>query len=149
MSTTGNDIIATLSKLLDEKFNSKYNVYVDQTRQNFEAPCFFIRLVNFTTSKLFDNRFEKKYLMEIAFFTDNTNKAYENNDVLEKLRDIIKYIDVNGHILMAKDFECNQNEGNLVCTFRYKFMALDIKEKDELMYNLSQKKKIKGSDVNA
>ena len=149
MSTTGNDILTALSKLLDEKFNSKYGIYINQTGQNFEVPCFFIRLVNFTTSKLFDNRFEKKYLIEIAFFTDNTNKAYENNDILEKLRDIVKYIDVNDNILMAKDFECNQNEGNLACTFRYKFIALDIKEKDELMYNLSQKKKIKGSDVNA
>ena len=144
MSTTGNDILIALSKRLDDKFNSKYSIYIDQIQQGFEVPCFFIRIVNFTTSDLFDNRFEKKYLIEVTFFTDNTSKSYENNDVVEKMRDIFKFIDVNEHTLMAKNFECNQNDGNIICTFRYKFTAFDIKEKDELMYYLNQKEKIKG-----
>ena len=42
--TTVSDIIAAIAQKIDVMFQGKYQVYTDKTEQDFQVPCFFIRL---------------------------------------------------------------------------------------------------------
>ena len=139
MDTTCNDIVIAISRKIDEVFGGKYNLYTDYNKQDMKVPCFFIRNFNFNINKLFDNRYEKNYMFEMTFFTEDKDKSFKNNDVKENLNYILEYLQVKDSVIRCHNFECKEIEGILICTFKYKFIVIKQKEAEPFMQILNQK----------
>lgn len=139
MDTTCNDIVIAISRKIDEVFGGKYNLYTDDNKQDMKVPCFFIRNFNFSVNKLFDNRYEKNYMFEMTFFTDNEKKSFENGDVKESLNDVLEYLKVGKSILRCQNFEGKETDGVLIFTFKYRFIVIKQKEAEPFMQILNQK----------
>lgn len=137
--TTCNDIVIALSNKIDDIFKGKYSVYTDENKQDMKVPCFFIRNFDFSTNKFFDNRYEKRYMFELTFFTGNKEKSFENGNVKESLNDELEYLKVGESVLRCRNFECKEMDGVLICTFIYRFPVLRQKEVYPFMQTLTQK----------
>ena len=62
-----NEIVNAISFSLSESFGG-IDVHVNELKQGFEEPCFFIDLLNPSEKQIVGNRYLRSYLFDIAYF---------------------------------------------------------------------------------
>lgn len=90
-----NDLTDAMIISLDEKFPG-LTAYDEKIKQGFEEPCFFIKILTSGQDKELNNRYKKRVLYDIHYFSDKEDINTDCNDVADKLYCILENINVNG-----------------------------------------------------
>lgn len=119
--------------------NYDYDVHINKLPQDFEEPCFFIKLISNDENQLVDNRYYRKNTFDIAFFHENNNvDLYKKTD---ELTDILEYVRTeNGDLLRGINRKSEIADGVLHFITSYDYTVVKPKETQPLMEEL----KIKG-----
>lgn len=140
--TTVNDIIAAIAQKIDVMFQGKYQVYTDKTEQDFQVPCFFIRLSQLREDPFFYNRRKKIATFEITFFQKQDN-AEERNTVADEMRRILRFLEVSTGIIRGIRYEGTVSDGVLVMMIQFHYFVTEEYEKEVLMHTLTERRKVK------
>lgn len=131
------EVIEAIAGKLAEKYD--YDVHVEEMPQDFEEPCFFIKLVNSDEDQLIDNRYYRKNAFDVAYFNDGNNKDLYKK--ANELTDILEYVKLeNGNLLRGLGRKSEVVDGVLHFIVSYDYTVLKPREKQALM----EKLKIKG-----
>ena len=74
---TMNDIVDAISIKINNIFNQDkkvYHIYDTKSKQGFEYPCFFIKLLNGSISQFIGNRYDNKLYFDIQGFVIDENE---------------------------------------------------------------------------
>lgn len=89
-----NDIRTAVMWRLNERFPD-IKRYGEEIRQGFEAPCFFVKLMNASQTQELNIRYMRTHSFDIHYFPqDNSNE--EAHDMAEKLYDALELIEYDG-----------------------------------------------------
>lgn len=131
------EVIEAIAGKLAEKYD--YDVHVEKMPQDFEEPCFFIKLIDSDEDQLIDNRYYRKNAFDVAYFNDNNNKDLYKK--ANELTDILEYVKLeNGNLLRGTGRKSEIVDGVLHFIVSYDYTVLKPREKQALMEEL----KIKG-----
>ena len=131
------EVIEAIAGKLAEKYD--YDVHVEEMPQDFEEPCFFIKLVNSDEDQLIDNRYYRKNAFDVAYFNDGNNKDLYKK--ANEMTDILEYVKLeNGNLLRGTGRKSEIVNGVLHFIVSYGYTVLKPREKQALMEEL----KIKG-----
>lgn len=142
-----NEIVNAISFSLSESFGG-IDVHVNELKQGFEEPCFFIDLLNPSEKQIVGNRYLRSYLFDIAYFPRN-NSQTEIFSVLDKLHDVLEYIKLEDGTLMRGLNRNTREEDNVLHYFvTYEMFIYKMKgnennvkmEKIELNIKLKEEK---------
>ena len=131
------EVIEAISGKLAEKYN--YDVHVEKMPQDFDEPCFFIKLIDSDEDQLIDNRYYRKNAFDVAYFNDGNNKDLYKK--ANELTDILEYVKLeNGDLLRGLGRKSEVVDGVLHFIVSYDYTVMKPREKQALMEEL----KIKG-----
>ena len=131
------EVIEAIAGKLAEKYD--YDVHVEKMPQDFDEPCFFIKLIDSDEDQLIDNRYYRKNAFDVAYFNDNDNKDLYKK--ANELTDILEYVKLeNGNLLRGTGRKSEIVDGVLHFIVSYDYTVLKPCEKQALMEEL----KIKG-----
>ncbi|WP_410769583.1 DUF6838 family protein [Fontibacillus sp. BL9] len=106
------------------------DIYGEEIKQGFEAPCFFVKLLTHAQDQELNRRYRRSYSFDIHFFPENEDYNGKAHEMAEKLYDALRrvniggawykgtgmnheiidavlhfYMDLNFHVLAAKEVE--------------------------------------------
>lgn len=135
-----NQLIEAITKTLYK--NSKCRTYIDEIKQGFKEPCFFIENKSTVQTKGYGKRRLKENLIVINYFpSDNLNKIQEINEICDELYRTLEYISFDEkHIIRGRNMNHSISDGVLVFTVTYAFC---MTEKTDKIYMDSLKQNFK------
>lgn len=90
-----NAIIVGISQKIYETFGEKYTIYSEDVEQKLKTPSFLIVNLLNTNTKLLPPRYLRSYNFDVHYFPeDDRNARKEINEVSEKLKVALEYINV-------------------------------------------------------
>lgn len=123
------------------KLSSKYDhpIHVEKIPQDFEEPCFYIKLITSDEKQFVDNRYYRNNAFDVAYFNDNNNKDLYGK--VDELTDLLEYVKLeNGNLLRGTGRKNEITDGVLHFIVSYDYTVIKPREKQPLMEEL----KIKG-----
>lgn len=101
-----NDFTKAISKQLKALYPT-YKIYVDEQKQGFTEPCFFIKLVNNNLDKKLDRRRDKEILYDILCFQDKQDESvnFDFQDISDNLQENLELIQVGTVYFRTKNKE--------------------------------------------
>lgn len=122
-----------INKLLDalaetlEKVNSEAEIYINEIKQDFEEPCFFIQLLNPNEKHLHNDRYSRNYDFVINYFSEGKDKK-ELFGMIEKLHNGLEIIGNNE--FLGTDRHSEIQDGVLHYFVTYKCFVRKVVETD-------------------
>lgn len=126
------EIVYGISNKLNEVFGQDYEIYIDNVKQGFEMPCFFIQFLTSTKVNFLGKRHQRKYHFDIHYFTDKGNE--EMMDKLDELKNCMEYITLsNGDIVRGFELNGEIKDNVLHFNVNYSVIMTEEKENEDLM----------------
>lgn len=140
-----NDVYTGIAAELENSFDNPI-VYFDSLPQGFEAPCFFINLMDSRLEPKLWNRYELAMDFDVIYYPHNPDEdnAIELHDVAYKLLFQLEYITVLKNLLRGIDMHFEVQDNVLHVFITYKVMIFKKLAKSPLMQQLIQNYQIKG-----
>lgn len=92
-----NTLIKSIGTALNAEFGTDYEIYMEESKQDLQEPCFFIHCLNPTTKLFFGKKYFRQNLFVIQYFPKSvTDYRQECNAVAERMFWILETITVNG-----------------------------------------------------
>lgn len=116
-----NDFTRAISKKLKNLYPT-YKIYVDEQKQGFTEPCFFIEVVSNNSDKKLYRRNQKEISYDVMCFMDKQDEevTLEFQDIIDNLQENFELIQVEGDYFRTKDKE-NEVVDNIL-HFKFKIM---------------------------
>ena len=126
-------VVEAISNALNENF-SNTEIYINEIKQGFQEPCFFIQLLNPNEKQVLGNRYKQKIDLDIMYFPKNENDNWELMEVAQKLNNILEVIKTEENDLLRG---INRNfqmiDGNLHYFVTFGIFVRKVAEEDPFM----------------
>jgi hypothetical protein len=89
------DIIQGVVDALWDLYDGAVPIYTEQQKQGFEAPCFFVELINTSMERETGKRFQETASVQVSYFppgTDGDSPDYK--DIQSQIRPILLALEV-------------------------------------------------------
>lgn len=87
-----NSIIEAISISLNAEFGDKYELHMEEIKQDLKEPCFFISCLNPTKNLFFGKKYFRKNQFVIQYFPESEEVQRECNAVAERMNECLEYI---------------------------------------------------------
>lgn len=128
-----NKIIDGISKALYKEFGDKYEIYTEEMEQGLQEPCFSIVCIKPINNLFRGNKYYRQNQFCIHYFPSTSDKRQECQEVLEKLYQILEYIEIEDvdkkKKIMGNDMNAEFDSGVLHFFINYNMFV--YKEEDE------------------
>lgn len=119
-----NNVVDGIVAAINGGFGDTIPIHTEVTEQDFDDPCFFVRLSNSTFKQMIGNRYLWKNLCLVLYFpTPGGDRQAECNSVLESLLMLLEVIEFDGTKVRATDIVCQMEEGVLAMSINYDFFV--------------------------
>jgi len=143
-----NEIINGIYEKLNNTFGHGYEIYAEKIMQGFKEPCFFISVLNPTSTQIRGNKYYRSNLVCIQYFSSSNEPKSECYQVQEDLYLALQYIAIDGKLQRGIGMHGEYNDGVLSFFVNYN-MFIVMSEEQEKMETLElQKLKMKGMVYN-
>lgn len=85
-----NEVILGITNKIRLNFEN-HEIYINEIKQGFKEPCFFINILNVSIKRIHKTRKFKQYDFMIQFFQEKKQEIQTTSDILEE---ILEYIEV-------------------------------------------------------
>lgn len=131
-----NAVIASISSVLYSAFG--YENYMEEIKQDFKEPCFFIECISPSVKKFPGNRMQKQCQFCVHYFPESKSRPKEEcYTVAETLEILLETIPLNGKPVRGTDMHYEVSDGVLVFFVNYNcfFTRLEDKTKFGTMHS--------------
>lgn len=97
VQVTVNSIRSGLILALSELFPTM-DIYGEEIPEDFEAPCFFVKLLTMSQDQELNRRYNRSYSFDVQFFPKGHNYNNEAHEMAENLYDALRSITIDGAI---------------------------------------------------
>lgn len=126
------EILYAISNKLDEVFGEEYEIYIDNVKQGFEIPCFFIQFLTSTKTNYLGKRHQRKYYFDVHFFTNKGNE--EMMDKLDELKSCLEYITLsNGDMIRGLELGGEIRDNVLHLNVNYSVIMTEKNGNEDVM----------------
>ncbi len=87
-----NSIIAGISTALFDAFGERYEIFIDEIKQDLEEPCFFISCLNPTHELFLGKRYFRTNNFCIQYFPETHTRQCECLDVAESMMECLEIV---------------------------------------------------------
>ncbi|NFB57637.1 hypothetical protein EXM89_17765 [Clostridium botulinum] len=138
-----NDLRIGINQTLDEEFLN-INIYGEEIKQDFEEPCFFIKVLSSGQDKELNIRYKKNILFDIHYFSDKEDLNNDCNDMADKLYVVLEYIKVSNRLYRSSKMTHEVIDGVLHFMLQFNYHVLKEIEKAPKMNKLKQEVYLNG-----
>ncbi len=139
-----NSTIAAISIALNREFGERYKNYVEEVKQGFEKPCFFISCIFLAQRLLLGERYLQENGFCIRYFPGDGGRAEEEcNMVAGRLFCCLEWIKVGDSLVRGTGMRAETVDGILNFFVDYDRIArkvVDLDPMEELSEDVSVKK---------
>ena len=136
-------ILDGISLKLNKTFGDEYTVYTEEAKQGFSEPCFFISLLQPSSTKELGTTHKRENPYCIQFFPKSTSQPKtECYKILEALYLVMEYITVDGNPVRGLGMHGEMYENTLKFYVNYNVRVREIYDPilmKELQINLKTK----------
>lgn len=144
-----NDLITGIIKKLREVVTDDVKIYIDEVKQDFKEPCFFIHVLNVTQAGKLNNRYYREYLLDVEYHPkDKPNVIRELAEVGEALLLQLEIVSIGTDPVRGKNIRYEVQDGVLHFFVTYPVFVFRVLDKVPYMETLMQKQRVKGDKKN-
>jgi hypothetical protein len=132
-----NDFKIAINQALDSKFPN-VTIYNEKIEQDFEEPCFFIKVLSSAQDKELNRRYKKNISFDIHYFSD---KADINSDCLnmaDSLYEALEYVPLGNSLYRTNNMTHEVIDGVLHFLLQFNYKVIKQIEAVEKMNTLMQ-----------
>ncbi|HMM20630.1 MAG TPA: hypothetical protein PKA10_07805 [Selenomonadales bacterium] len=139
-----NEVTAAISQKLEEAFGSGHEFYMEKLEQGFQAPCFFICLLNGRQEQVRGNRYFREHSFDIHYFPQSAaSPVQELQAVAVRLMMDLEYVNLDSGPIRGTKMNYEMQEEVLHFFIHYDFFVRKVPEEVPLMMELHQSQKVK------
>lgn len=131
-------VILALSNLFPDM-----DIYGEEIKQGFEAPCFFVKLLTTAQDRELNKRYKRFYAFDIHFFPRGPDYNREAHGMAEKLYDKLRSLNIDGALYRGTSMTHEVVDRTLHFFVDLNFHVLTIKPIDPKMKTLTEEGFIK------
>ncbi|WP_374048187.1 DUF6838 family protein [Clostridium sp. MB40-C1] len=134
---TINNLKIGINQTLDEEFPN-ITIYNEKIEQDFEEPCFFIKILSSAQDKEFNERYKKNVFFDIHYFSDKEDINSDCNDMADSLYELLEYVKVGNSLYRSTDMTHEVIDGVLHFFLQFNYKVIKEIEKAPKMNKLKQ-----------
>ncbi|NEZ76310.1 hypothetical protein EXM98_06280 [Clostridium botulinum] len=138
-----NNLKIGINQTLDKEFPN-ITIYNERIEQDFEEPCFFIKVLSSGQDKELNIRYKKNILFDIHYFSDKEDLNNDCNDMADKLYVVLEYIKVSNRLYRSSKMTHEVIDGVLHFMLQFNYHVLKEIEKAPKMNKLKQEVYLNG-----
>ncbi|MDN4069262.1 hypothetical protein QYF50_15525 [Paenibacillus vini] len=137
-------IEVTVTSILDgvkDKLFSLFpntEIWIEEIKQGFEAPCFFVKLLTHAQDQEMNRRYKRFYSFDIHFFPEGNDYNREAHEMAEKLYDALRWVGIDGARYKGTGMNYEIVDGTLHFFVDFNFHVMAAKQSDPKMKTLEQ-----------
>lgn len=131
-----NDIIDGIVIKIDSLFGDDTVIYTEGIEQDFQEPCFYIKLLRVSQKQILNNRYYLEHTFDVHYFPGAADKNAEMYDMASKLAGL-EYITSGGSLKRGTRMSYEIVDGVLHYFVQYNYYAYLTKEEVEKMESIS------------
>ena len=130
---------------LYELFGDGYEIELDELKQGFKPPGFWILELKTLQNHVVSNRYQRNYNFDVQYFPASEDGAVtrEINEITEKLLMGLEYITSGGDLIRGTDISYEVQDDVLHFFISYKRFLFKVSDKEPLMEELIQTQHVK------
>lgn len=138
---TGTEILTFITTALRAAFTTQQipNIYKDPQNQNFSTPCIVVTYINQGHESRLKQRALKSYIVDVRVHPvpnkDGLNTWF--NGLLDKIIDVLRYVDVDGDIVKPGHIEAQVTDSVLHVIANYSFEVVYVEDEQPDMQTLT------------
>ncbi len=98
-----NTVVSSVCGAIYDCFKDDYKIYKELVKQDLNNPCFFVECEKETRTQQLNYRYFRQHAIAIYYFPEKENFRAECNDVFNKLRYALEYVNVDGSLVRTKN----------------------------------------------
>lgn len=139
-----NKIITAIAQRLNSVFGEEYEIHIDEMRQGFKEPCFFILALQGTQKQEIDTLYFREQQFDIHYFPKSKNGVVrELNEVSNTLLMLLEDIETDEGVIVGTKIRYETEDNVLHFFVNYNFHVRKQIEKDPYMENLKVYEEVK------
>lgn len=119
-----NTVITGIAGKLDEAFQEQIPIYTEPVPQGFEEPCFFIRTLNPSTTRIVGPRYQVVIPVDVHYFPDPERSNTEIQNMAFSLYDFLEFVPMGDDLVMGRGMTHETIDGVLHFFVRYSLFLL-------------------------
>lgn len=131
-----NDIINGIVIKIDSLFGDDAVIYTEGVEQDFQEPCFYVKLLRASQKQVLNNRYYLEHSFDVHYFHGTADKNAEMHDVASKLIGL-EYIISGVSLKRGTKMSYEIVDGVLHYYVQYNHYAYLTKEEVEKMQSIS------------
>lgn len=132
-----NDLKIGINQALDKEFPN-ITIYGEEIKQDFEEPCFFIKILASAQDKELGRRYKKNTSFDIHYFSDKEDINTDCLDMADKLYEVLEYVKVNNSLYRASNMKHEVIDGVLHFFLQFNYKVVKQMEEAPKMGKLKQ-----------
>lgn len=138
------DIETGISQKLHAMFGTGYTIMLDEQKQGFKAPGFWIVQLASAHELVVSKRYRRRYNFDVHYFPQARFPVTEINEVTDALLMGLEYITAGGRLIRGSNISYEVQENVLHFFITYDLFVTTEKETIPLMETLVQTQGVKG-----
>ncbi len=139
-----NDLVIAISKRLYELFGNDYKIDIDEKKQGFNPPCFFIADLTVGQDLIIRNRYKRMHSFDIQYFPKGGEKiTAECRSVKETLLMGMEYISIGSDLIRGTNMSAEIHDDVLHFFVDYNFQLFRVLDQAPKMQTLQQYQSVK------
>jgi hypothetical protein len=142
-----NEMIDGIAKRLYELFGEMYEIHIDEVKQDFKEPCFFVVDLIDGHELVMRNRYRQTHSFDIQYFPKGDKSiTRECNTIKQTLLMGMEYINLGDDLIRGTDMSANVQNNVLHFFVNYNIFVFRVLDPVPKMQTLAQTQHLKGSD---
>lgn len=122
-----NKLIDGISIRLNQIFGDDYSIYSETVEQDFEEPCFFIKLIDPSKTLHPNKQSFREYLFDVMYFPESNETNSEINSVTEDLFEGLEVIELlNGDLKRGTGMHAEKVDNKLHFFVNYNVLVRKV-----------------------
>lgn len=114
------------------------DVYGEEIKQGFEAPCFFVKLLTMGQDQELNRRYRRSHAFDIHFFPGGSDYNREAHEMAEKLYDKLRQVNIDDALYRGTGMSHEIVDNVLHFFVDYNFLVYVEKQPEIKMQTLEQ-----------
>ena len=141
----GNELLTGIITKLRDTFGYDTTIYLDEVKQELQEPCFFVRILEVSQEPGLDNRYRRKYFLDIEYHCDeDVQTARKFADVANTLLMAVEYIYMGDDLVRGTGIHYEVQDNVLHFFINYDFFVFRVPDEVPYMETLTQRGNLKG-----
>ncbi|GIO42476.1 hypothetical protein J41TS4_22340 [Paenibacillus apis] len=119
------------------------DVYGEEIKQGFEAPCFFVKLLTMGQDQELNRRYRRSHAFDIHFFPKSVDSNEEAHGTAEQLYDKLRLVNIDGAMYRGAGMNHEVVDGVLHFFVDFNFHVFAEKPPGIKMQTLNQEGRLK------